>query len=260
MSHVAIASTEVVLQVSNLHKRWGRTQVLRGVDLTLTAGEKHALIGPNGAGKSTLFHLVSGLAAVTSGRVELYGRDITHLAPHRINRLGLSRSFQVTNVFATLSVFENLRCAALRTAGAGYAFWRRLESLSQVDEKVHGLLASLGLAAQADTQAGQLTYAEQRALELGMALATDAQVLLLDEPTAGMNRTEVARMVELIETTCVGRALLIVEHDMEVVFSLADRISVMVVGEIIATGTPAFIREHAEVRAAYLGHSAAERA
>lgn len=247
-----------ILQVADLCKRWGSTQVLRNVSLSLAAGEKHAVIGPNGAGKSTLFDLVSGLERVSSGRVMLRGQDITGFAPHRINRLGLSRSFQVSNVFPTLSVFDNLRCAALRASGAGYAFWRRLSRTHRVADTSRGLLDVLGLAAQAETQAGLLTYAEQRALELGMALATDAQVLLLDEPTAGMNRLEAARMVELLHTACAGRALLIVEHDMEIVFSLADRISVMVYGEILACGTPAYIREHAAVRAAYLGRPVPE--
>ncbi len=243
----------IALEIHRLVRKAGQVEILRGVDLSVSQGERHALIGPNGAGKSTLFNVVSGLDAATSGRIYLHGGEITGLAPHRISRLGLSRSFQASNVFSNLSVFDNLRCATLRPSGQGYAWWRRLSGLASINDLAHTMLGKIGLAERASTLAGALTYAEQRALELGMALATEAKVLLLDEPTAGMNRAEAARMVELIRSVCMGKTLLVVEHDMSVVFELADRVSVMVYGAIIATDTPQRIRENEAVQQAYLG-------
>ncbi|MBX6319163.1 ABC transporter ATP-binding protein [Pigmentiphaga sp.] len=243
------------LVLADIGKRYGDACILDGVSLSVAAGEVHALIGPNGAGKSTLFNVISGLTAPSSGTVRLYGRDTTGLPPHRMARLGLSRSFQVANVFPRLSVFDNLRCAAMRASGLGYVWWRPLRTATRLAERAHAVMAQVGLAQRAGVEAGALSYAEQRALELGMVLAADARVLLLDEPTAGMNRAESRRMVELIRTACRGRTVLIVEHDMEVVFGLSDRISVLVRGELIATGAPADIREDDRVRRAYLGRS-----
>lgn len=250
------ANFSPALQLTGVSKRWGKTEVLRSVDLTVLPGECHAIIGPNGAGKSTLFHVISGLTAASSGKVQLAGRDITGLAPHVVNRLGLSRSFQVTNVFPRMSVRDNLRCAASWSSGAGYAFWRRASSLHAVNARADDIAHRLGLYASGEQLAGELTYAQQRALELGMAIATDAHVLLLDEPTAGMNRAEAARMVELIRSVSAGRSLLIIEHDMSIVFALADRITVLVHGEVIASGSPDAVRSDPAVRAAYLGQAA----
>jgi branched-chain amino acid transport system ATP-binding protein len=251
----AKSSGTPALQLTDVFKRWGKVEVLRSVTLSVAAGERHAVIGPNGAGKSTLFHVISGLASPSGGRIQLEGRDIGGLAPHVINRRGLSRSFQVTNVFPRLTVIDNLRCAASWSLGAGYAFWRRASTQRLINERADDLAQRLGLHADRARLAGELTYAQQRALELGMAIATDARVLLLDEPTAGMNRSEAARMVDLVRDAAAGRSLLIIEHDMTVVFALADRLSVLVQGEVIATGAPDVVRQDPGVRAAYLGHA-----
>jgi branched-chain amino acid transport system ATP-binding protein len=245
--------TEAVLRLVALDMRFGATQVIRAVNLDVNQGERHALIGPNGAGKSTLFNLVSGRYRPSAGRILLDGRDITRLRPFQINRLGLSRSFQVTNVFHRLSVFENLRCSVLWSLGYGYSFWHRLGRMRDARERAEQVLERIGLAPRRDVVAGLLTYAEQRALELGITIAGGARVILLDEPTAGMSRSETERTVELIREVTRGKTLLMVEHDMGVVFGLADRVSVLVYGEVIATGAPAAIRADARVREAYLG-------
>ncbi|SAL79620.1 ABC transporter [Caballeronia choica] len=239
------------LELHRIGKRFGATEILRGVDLSVERGERHALIGPNGAGKSTLFDLVSGRTRASGGRVVLNGIDISNLPPHAIARHGLARSFQSTSVFAGLSVFDNLRCAVLGSPSARMRDrWLRSRT---IDRRADNILDSIGLANRRDDPAASLSYAEQRALDLGIALATDASTLLLDEPTAGMNRAESARALALIRATTEGCTLLIVEHDMEAVFALADRISVLVRGRVIATGTPAQIRANPQVREAYLG-------
>lgn len=237
----------VALELHQITKRFGATEILRGVDLSIEKGERHALIGPNGAGKSTLFDLVSGRTRANAGRIVLDGIDISRMPPYRIARHGLARSFQTTRVFAGLSVFDNVRCAA------SSSFIDRWLRPRVIDLRAHTILDAIGLNNRANELAASLGYAEQRALDLGIALATDASTLLLDEPTAGMNRAEAARALELIRATTEGRTLLIVEHDMEAVFALADRISVLVRGRVIATGTPTQIRADARVREAYLG-------
>ena len=243
------------LELREIAKSFGRTEIIRGVDLAIERGERHAVIGPNGAGKSTLFNLVSGRFPVTSGRILLNGEDITGLAPYEINRKGLSRSFQVTNIFHRLSVFENIRCAVLWSLGYRYSFWHRLNALADARSRSEEIMESIGLARRRDTPAGVLSYAEQRALEIGVTIAGGAEVILLDEPTAGMNRTETAQAVELIRAVTRGKTLVMVEHDMSVVFGLADRISVLVYGEVIATDAPEAIRANRAVREAYLGTS-----
>ena len=241
------------LELSGVRKKFGATEIVRGVDLEVREGERHALIGPNGAGKSVLFHLISARFALTEGRICLQGRDITGRKPHEISRLGLARSFQVTNLFHRLSVFENVRCAVLGSLGQRYAFWKLVDKHREANERAREIVERVGLAARERTPAGILSYAEQRALEIGIAIAGDAKVILLDEPTAGMSRTETGAAVELIRRVTEGRTLLVVEHDMSVVFGLADRISVLVYGQVIATGTPEEIRADAKVREAYLG-------
>ncbi len=241
------------LEMRALRRSFGRSEILSGVDLTIEAGERHALIGPNGAGKSTLFNLISGRMSPDSGTIHLDGRSIAGLSPYRVHRLGLARSFQVTSLFPRLSVFDNLRCATLYPLGYRYSFLRRLSGLEAARQRSETLLARLGLAARRDMPASALSYAEQRALEIGVTVAGDARLILLDEPTAGMSRAESEQAVELIRRLTVGRTLLMVEHDMSVVFSLADRISVLVQGRILATDTPARIREHPGVQEAYLG-------
>jgi len=241
------------LQLTDVHKAFGATKIIRGVSLAVAKGERHAIIGPNGAGKSTLFNLVSGRFAPTRGSIRLNGEEIGGSAPYRISRRGLARSFQVTNIFPRLTVYENIRCSALWALGHRYNFWRSADRLTDAAERADAILGRIRMTARRDTPAGVLTYAEQRALEIGITIAGDAQVILLDEPTAGMSRSETEATVELIRTVSQGKTLVMVEHDMGVVFDLADRISVLVYGEIIATDAPDRIRENADVQAAYLG-------
>ena len=239
--------------LKNVRKQFGSAEIIRGVNLTIQPGERVAIIGPNGAGKSTLFNLISGRFAPSSGEILLNGRQIAGLAPSQINRLGLSRSFQITNIFHRLSVFENLRCAVLWSLGYRYSFWHRLSALKDAREVAEQVMESIGLGWRRDTTAGLLTYAEQRALEIGITVAGGADVILLDEPTAGMSRSESDKAVELIREVTVGKTLLMVEHDMSVVFGVADRIAVVVYGEVIACDTPEAIRDNARVQEAYLG-------
>jgi branched-chain amino acid transport system ATP-binding protein len=241
------------LELSEVRKKFGQTEIIRGVNLSIPKGERHALIGPNGAGKSTTFNLISGRSTPSSGSVKLNGTEIGGLKPFVINRMGLSRSFQITNIFHRLSVFENLRCAVLWSLGYKYSFWHRLAGLHDARTRADEVLELIGLQRLRDTQAGLLTYAEQRALEIGITIAGGAEVILLDEPTAGMSRSESDQAVELIRNVTVGKTLIMVEHDMGVVFGLADRISVLVYGEVIATDTPEAIRNNAKVKEAYLG-------
>lgn len=245
------------LSIQALRKSFGPADIIRGVDLEVSSGEIHAIIGPNGAGKSTFFNLLSGALQPSSGDMALNGTRINGLSPDKIQQLGLSRSFQVSNVFTNLSVFENLRCACLKNSKAGYVFWRPAAGIRQANQRAEEVLTLIGLQALREVPAGALPYASQRALEIGMTIACDAQVVLLDEPTAGMSNTETEQAVGMIRKVAAGRTLMIVEHDMGVVFELADRISVLVYGEIIATGTPEQIRNDPKVKEAYLGEEAA---
>ena len=245
------------IELREVEKSFGDVAIIRNINMNIAPGERHALIGPNGAGKSTTFNLISGYMAPSSGSVLLRGEVISGLPPYQINRRGLSRSFQVTNVFANMSVWENLRCAVLWATGQRYAFWKNIDSLPDVRERTARILQDINLTSRRDVPAGLLTYAEQRALEIGITVAGGADVILLDEPTAGMSHAETERAVALIRRLTEGRTLLIVEHDMSVVFGLADRISVLVYGQIIASGTPEEIRGNPKVREAYLGEEAA---
>ena len=259
MSAVPAGSGQAsALQLVDLRKSFGNTPIIRGVSLVIGRGERHAIIGPNGAGKSTLFHLISGRFPATSGKVLLKGHDITGMPPYLINRRGLSRSFQVTNIFPRLTVYENIRCAVLWSLGYRYSFWQRVSRLEDARERSESILGQINLAARREVPAGVLSYAEQRALEIGITIASGADVIMLDEPTAGMSRSETEHSVELIRRVSTGKTLVIVEHDMSVVFDLADRISVLVYGEIIATDTPERIRANAAVQEAYLGSAVAE--
>ena len=244
------------IELKGIKKNFGATEVIRDIDLAIVKGERHAIIGPNGAGKSTLFALVSGLLKPTSGTIWLKGEDITRLPPHLINRRGLSRSFQVTNIFHRMSVWENVRCGVLWSAGHRYTFWRSVDSAPETNARTEKILADFNLLDRRDVLAGVLTYAEQRALEIAITIAGGADVILLDEPTAGMSRHETDRAVDLIRRISQDRTLMIVEHDMSVIFGLADRISVLVYGAIIATGTPDQIRKDPKVKEAYLGQEA----
>jgi branched-chain amino acid transport system ATP-binding protein len=247
------ASPAPVLELRRVHKQFGNTRVINGASLQVFAGERIAIIGPNGAGKSTLFNLISGRFAPTRGDIFLHGRRINGLAPHRVHCLGVARSFQVTHVFSKLSVVDNLRCAVLWHLGYGYSLFKRLSGLADVGARVQTLLETLDLTAKQDLPAMDLTYADLRALELGLALASDAPMLLLDEPTAGMGVQETRHFTRLIETVARGKTLLMVEHDMDVVFNLADKVAVLVYGEIIAFDTPERVRADARVQEAYLG-------
>jgi branched-chain amino acid transport system ATP-binding protein len=241
------------IELRDVVKVFGRTLIIRGVTLSIEAGTRQALIGPNGAGKSTLFNLITGKYPVTRGRIRVKGEDVTALRPYEINRRGLSRSFQVTNIFPRLSVFENIRCAVLWSLGYRYSFWHRIDTARDAHERAETVLEQLHLTARRDVPAGVLSYAEQRALEIGITIAGGADVILLDEPTAGMSRSETEHVIALIRQVTAGKTLLMVEHDMSVVFDLADRIAVLVYGEVIAHDTPERIRSNPAVQEAYLG-------
>ena len=244
------------ISVQAVEKRFGEVRIIRDLNLSVAQGERHAIIGPNGAGKSTTFNLISGHIKPSSGEIRLNGELISGLAPHEINRRGLSRSFQVTNVFVKMTVWENVRCAVLWATGHRYAFWKGVDRLPEVRRRTEEVLENIHLTHRRDVPAGLLTYAEQRELELGVTIAGGASVIMLDEPTAGMSRAETERAVALIRRLTEGRTLAIVEHDMSVVFGLADRISVLVYGQIIASGSPEDIRADPKVRQAYLGEEA----
>jgi branched-chain amino acid transport system ATP-binding protein len=246
------------LELKDLRKSFGKTEIIRGASLAVNAGERVAVIGPNGAGKSTLFNLISGRFAPTSGQVLLNGQRIDGKKPYEINRLGLSRSFQITNIFPKLSVFENLRCGVLWSLGYRYTFLKFLADLDDANERAEELLHMIKLDKKRDVLAVNLTYAEQRALEIGVTIGGGAAVILLDEPTAGMSRSETKRFIELIKDVTVGKTLLTVEHDMGVVFGLADKIAVVVYGEVIAFDRPEAVRANQRVQEAYLGSHVAD--
>jgi branched-chain amino acid transport system ATP-binding protein len=249
----AHASARCALELKDVRKSFGAMQIIRGVSLDILRGERHAIIGPNGGGKSTLFNLICGRFAPSGGSILFDGKAIAAQPPFKINRRGIARSFQVTNIFPRLSVYENIRCSLLWSLGYKYCFWRNVNGLGDANERTEHILEAIGMTPKRDAPAGVLTYAEQRALEIGITIAGDPQVIMLDEPTAGMSRAEAEHAVTLIRTVSQGRTLVMVEHDMGVVFDLADRISVLVYGEIIATDVPSRIRGNVAVRSAYLG-------
>ena len=246
------------LELKDLRKSFGKTEIIRGVNLAVTAGERVGIIGPNGAGKSTLFNLISGRFEPTSGQVLLNGQRIDGKTPFEINRAGLSRSFQITNIFPKLSVFENLRCGVLWSLGYKYTFLKFLADLKDANDRTDELMEMIKLDKKRDVLAVNLTYAEQRALEIGITIAGGANVILLDEPTAGMSRSETSRFIRLIKDVTVGKTLLTVEHDMGVVFGLADKIAVVVYGEVLAFDVPEAVRANQRVQEAYLGSSVAD--
>jgi branched-chain amino acid transport system ATP-binding protein len=250
--------TTYALELKDVRKNFGKTEIIRGVNLAVEPGERIAVIGPNGAGKSTLFNLISGRFGPTSGDILLNGKAIQHKTPYEINRMGLSRSFQITNIFPKLSVFENLRCAVLWSLGYKYTFFKFLSGLKDANERADQLLEMIRLDKKRDVLAVNLTYAEQRALEIGVTIAGGSDVILLDEPTAGMSKSETSRFIHLIKEVTVGKTLLTVEHDMGVVFGLADKIAVVVYGEVIAFDTPEAVRANAKVQEAYLGSPVAD--
>jgi branched-chain amino acid transport system ATP-binding protein len=256
---VTASTSEFALELRDVRKSFGKTEIIRGANLQVRPGERVAVIGPNGAGKSTLFNLISGRFGSTSGDILLRGEKLDGLKPYEINRRGLARSFQVSNLFNRLSVFENLRCAVLWSKGYKYAFWRFLADARDANDRAEEVLDMIKLHKRRDVLAMNLTYAEQRALEIGITIAGGADVVLLDEPTAGMSKSETTRFVSLIREITVGKTLLTVEHDMGVVFGLADKIAVLVYGEVIAFDTPEKVRANERVQEAYLGSVLAEQ-
>jgi branched-chain amino acid transport system ATP-binding protein len=252
------AAQSFALELKDLRKSFGKTEIIRGINLAVNAGERIAIIGPNGAGKSTLFNLISGRFEPTSGEVLLNGARLNGKKPFEINRMGLSRSFQITNIFPKLSVFENLRCGVLWSLGYKYTMFKFLANLDDANDRADELMEMIKLDKKRDVLAMNLTYAEQRALEIGITIAGGANVILLDEPTAGMSKSETSRFINLIKSVTVGKTLLTVEHDMGVVFGLADKIAVVVYGEVLAFDTPDAVRANAKVQEAYLGSHIAD--
>ncbi|SFO37737.1 amino acid/amide ABC transporter ATP-binding protein 1, HAAT family [Roseovarius lutimaris] len=245
-----------ILELSGLKKSFGALSIIQGVDLQVARGSRHAIIGPNGAGKSTLFNLISGAFPPTAGGIALNGRSIAGLAPAQINRLGLSRSFQITNVFAKQTVLDNVLIGVMARHGVRFNLWQFTSNMKELRNEAIALLADVRLDHRAETLASDLAYSELRALEIGMTLATGPEIILLDEPTAGMSREETSYIVGLIRRLTEGKTLLMVEHDMGVVFDLCDEVSVLVYGKVLMTGAPAEVRANREVQAAYLGEEA----
>ena len=244
------------LALRDIHHDFSGLQVLSGIDLEVEDGERHAIIGPNGAGKSTLFNIITGRLAPRKGHVVYRGRDITGAPPHRIARLGIGRSFQIINTFPRLTVYENVRSAVLSRRRLRLDAWSLLERRSDVARESEDVLAAVGLRDRRDTPASELSYGEQRELEIALTVATRPELILLDEPTAGLNSEDSRRAIGLIRRVTEGKTLVMVEHDMEVVFNLADRISVIYYGRVLATGPPDEIRASDEVKRAYLGRKA----
>jgi len=244
---------DVLLDIQGVFKDFRGLEVIKNLSLKVRRGERHAVIGPNGAGKTTLFDLITGRYTPTSGSIFFKGRPISGLSPHRINRLGISRSFQITNLFPGLSVFENIRSAVLSKKGIRWSLVRRVDRMKDVNEETEAILSLIQLSSQSSRLAGSLDYGAQRALEIGISLATDPELIMLDEPTAGMSIEETREIVRMVDNTTRGKALVIIEHDMEVVFSLADTITVIHYGTVLASGSPAEIRNDSLVKEAYLG-------
>ena len=258
MSAASLPLASFALELKDLRKSFGKTEIIRGINLAIPAGECVGIIGPNGAGKSTLLNLISGRNEPSSGEVLLGGQLLNGKKPFEINRMGLSRSFQITNIFSKLSVFENLRCGVLWSLGYKYTFFKFLADLEDANDRTDELMEMVKLDKKRDVLAMNLTYAEQRALEIGITIGGGASVILLDEPTAGMSKSETGRFIKLIKDVTVGKTLLTVEHDMGVVFGLADKIAVIVYGELLAYDTPEAVRANAQVQEAYLGSIVAQ--
>jgi len=246
-----------ILRLDGVRKSFGDLEIIRGANLDVRPGERHALIGPNGAGKSTIFNLISGLFRPSQGQILLREQRIDGRKPEDINKMGLGRSFQITSIFERLSVFENLRLGLMPQFGVRGSILRPLDSFQTITGETEKLMETVRLSTKRDVPAGELPYSEQRSLEIGLTLATNPDVILLDEPTSGMSREEAEYAVELIRVVTEGKTLLVVEHDMDVVFKLCDRISVLVYGEVIATDSPDAIRNNPDVQQAYLGEDEA---
>jgi branched-chain amino acid transport system ATP-binding protein len=242
-----------ILETKDLFHDFSGLQVLFGVNLQIEEGERHAIIGPNGAGKTTLFNLITGTYKPSRGQVFFKGRDITGFRPHQLSRIGVGRSFQITSTFTRLTTFQNIRLAILSKRGIYFNLFRRVDNMHDITRETEAVLERINLMAERDRPASSLSYGKHRALEISLALAIDPELVLLDEFAAGMSRDETHYAVGLIRRLTEGKTVLIIEHDMDVVFSLADRITVLHRGEILATGTPAEIRQNQAVKDAYLG-------
>jgi branched-chain amino acid transport system ATP-binding protein len=242
-----------ILEMIDLYKNFGDLMAINGLSFSIGKGKRHAIIGPNGAGNTTVFNLLSGRFKPTRGQILFHGRDITGMAPYRISRLGIARSFQIINVFPQLSVFENVHAVLMSKNHIRYNFLRNVKRWEKVAQEAVSLLEQIGLLDKKEVPAGFLSYGEQRGLEVGLTIASDPEVILLDEPTAGMSMDETRQAIKLIDRVTKGKTLVIIEHDMEVIFSLADVITVMHYGEIVATGSPEEIRKDQKVKEAYLG-------
>lgn len=242
-----------LLEINDVDKDFSGLEVLSGINLTIEQGERHGIIGPNGAGKSTLFNVITGKYRVSKGKVLFKREDITTWSPFKINRRGLARSFQIINIFPNMTVFENMRSAILSKKGMRFNMISLLKNLNKIKDEANDLLDTLGLMEFSGIPAGELSYGQQRALEIGLTLATNPELILLDEPTAGMSTEETREAVRLIDRVTKGKTLVVIEHDMDVVFSISDRVTVLYYGKILATGTPEEIREDQEVKKAYLG-------
>ena len=242
-----------MLELKDVSKRFGGVVATDNVSLGVAQGEVHALIGPNGAGKTTLIAQISGALAADAGAIRFLGQDVTRARQHERVRAGLARSYQITSIFKRFTVLENLALAVQARTGSSFSFWRPVAAEAALFEEARAIAGEVGLSAKADSLAATLAHGEQRALEVGLALATKPRLVLLDEPMAGMGPEESSRMIALIERVRAKVTVLLVEHDMDAVFRLADRLTVLVNGRVIATGRPQEIRADPEVKRAYLG-------
>jgi len=258
MAETAGKSGNAILELRGIYKDFDGLEVLFGINLGVQQGERHAIIGPNGAGKSTLFNIITGKYLPSKGNIFFKGQDVTGTSPYKLNRRGLARSFQITNIFRTMTVFQNVRNAILSKNKIRYNLFSRLDRMKHIHDQTEEVLEQIGLLDRKDVMAGLLSYGQQRSLEIGLTIATEPDMILLDEPTAGMSTEETREAVKLIERVTQGRTLVIVEHDMEVVFSLADRVSVIYYGEVLASGPPDEIRQNQKVKDAYLGEEQEE--
>ena len=247
-----------ILETKGLYHDFRGLEVLFDVNLQVEEGERHAVIGPNGAGKTTLFNVITGTYKPSQGQVFFKGKEITGTKPHELMRLGVGRSFQITSTFNRLTTFQNIRLAILSKKGIRFHMFRKVDRMQDITQETNEVLKRINLDQERNVPAGMLSYGKHRSLEISLALATDPDLIMLDEPTAGMSRDETHYAVELIRRLTEGKTVVIIEHDMDVVFSLADRITVLHYGQILATGPPAEIRQNQAVKDAYLGETEVE--
>lgn len=242
-----------ILETKSVHHDFGGLQVLFDVNLEVKEGERHAIIGPNGAGKTTLFNVITGTYTASQGAVFFRGKEVTGFKPHQMIRLGMGRSFQITSTFDRLTAFQNIRMGVLSRRGIRFNLFQKVDNMEEITKETDEVLKRINLQGERNLPASALSYGKHRSLEISMALATNPNLVMLDEPTAGMSKDETHNAVELIRRLTEGKTVVIIEHDMDVVFSLADRITVLHLGTILASGPPGEIRENQTVKDAYLG-------